>query len=84
MLSIVRLPNVLESSDDVPEMDELFQPDLIYGITGLAYLKRDTDTFDPKRSQRDLQIFADRFGERLPAVVIRERQTDVPIEMILY
>lgn len=84
MLSIVRLPNILEASDDVPEMDESFQPDLIYGITGLAYLKRDTDTFDPKRSQRDLQFFSDRFGERLPAVVIRERQTDVPIEMILY
>jgi hypothetical protein len=83
-LTIIRLPNVLESSDDIPEIDELFQPDLIYGVTGLAYLKRDTDTFDPQRSQRDLQIFSDRFGERLSAVVIRERQTDVPMEMILY
>ncbi len=83
MLDIVRLPILLEAGDDVPEMDEIWHPDLIYGITALAYLKRDSDTFDPKRSERDFQLFEDRFGPRLPAIVIRERQTDVPLEMFV-
>lgn len=83
MLDIVRLPILLETEGDVPEFDEIWHPDLVYGITGLAYLKRDSDTFDPTRSARDLQFFEDRFGPRLPAAVIRERQTDVPHEMIL-
>ena len=83
MLEIVRLPTLLEEDDDVPEIDEIYHPDLIAGITGLAYLKKDSDTFDPTRSKRDLQLFEDRFGIRLPASVMRERQTDVPSEMIL-
>ena len=83
MVALTRLPVLLIDDYDVPEIDEIWQSDLIYGITGLAYLKRDADTYDPTRSKRDLQIFADRFGERLPAVVIRERQTDVPLEMIV-
>lgn len=83
MLDIIRLPVLLESDGDVPEFDEIWHPDLVYGITGLAYLKRDTDTFDPKKSERDLTFFENRFGPRLPAAVIRERQTDVPFEMIL-
>jgi hypothetical protein len=83
LLDIERLPILLESDSDVPEIDEIWQTDLIYGITGLAYLKRDTDTFDPKKSERDFAIFEARFGVRLPASVIRERQTDVPLEMIV-
>ena len=83
MLEIVRLPALLEGAADVPEIDEIWHPDLIYGITGLAYLKRDADTFDPKRSRDDMQEFTNRFGERLPAVVIRERQTDEPLEMVV-
>jgi hypothetical protein len=80
-LDVIRLPTLLESDGDVPEIDEIWHPDLVFGITGLAYLKRDADTYDPERSARDLQLFSDRFGDRLPAVVIRERQTDVPLEM---
>jgi len=83
IVDVVRLPAPLEYDEDVPEMDGMWHPDLVYGITGLAYLKKDADTFDPKRSQRDLQIFEDRFGPRLPAVVLRERQTDVPLQMIV-
>lgn len=83
MLDTTRLPALLESDSDVPEIDEMWHPDLIYGITGLAYLKQDADAFDPKRSARDLQIFEDRFGPRLSAVVLRERQTDVPFEMFV-
>jgi hypothetical protein len=65
-------------------MDEFWHPDLVFGITGLAYLKKDADTFDPKRSVRDLQLFEDRFGVRIPASVMRERQTDVPLEIRMY
>ena len=83
VLQTVRLPNLLEFDDDVPEFDDMYHPDLIPGITGLAYLKKDADTFDPKRSARDLQLFEDRFGFRLPAVVLRDRQTQMPLEMIV-
>jgi hypothetical protein len=84
MLDVTRLPALLEDSDAVPEMDEFWHPDLVFGITGLAYLKKDADTFDPKRSVRDLQLFEDRFGVRIPASVMRERQTDVPLEIRMY
>jgi hypothetical protein len=79
-MDVIRLPAMLEADSDVPEIDEIWHPDLIYGITALAYLKRDTDTYDPKKAERDMMIFEDRFGPRLSAVVIRERQTDVPLE----
>jgi len=82
-MDIIRLPILLESDGDVPEIDEIWHPDLIYGVTGLAYLKRDTDTFNPKKSKEDMAEFEARFGPRLPAVVIRERQTDEPLEMIV-
>jgi hypothetical protein len=84
MLDVVRLPNLLKDDDGVPEMDDFWHPDLILGITGLAYLKKDADTFDPKRSVRDLQLFEDRFGVRIPASVMRERQTDIPFEIRMY
>ena len=83
-VDLIRLPKLLVADSDVPELDEIWLPDLIFGITGLAYLKRDSDTFDPDKSARDLQFFEDRFGPRLPAVVMRERQTEVPLEMVLY
>lgn len=85
LLDVLRLPALmdLDYRDDVPEIDEIWHPDLIYGITELAYLKRDADTFDPKRSARDGAIFTEKFGPRLPAVVTRERQTEVPYEMIV-
>lgn len=82
-ISIIRLPALMADDFDVPEIDEIWHPYLISGITGFAYLKRDADTFDPKRSARDFSEFEDSFGPRLPAVVIRERQTDVPHEMIV-
>lgn len=83
LLDVIRLPILLEHDDDVPEIDEIWHPDLVFGITELAYLKRDADTFDPKKSERDGAIFESKFGPRLPAVVIRERQMDVPYEMIV-
>lgn len=83
LLDVVRLPRLLEYDDDVPEIDEIYHPDLIFGITALAYLKHDDDTYDPKKAVRDMQLFEDRFGTRIPASVMRERQTDVPLEMIL-
>lgn len=83
LLDVSRLPVLLENGDDVPEMDEIWIPDLIPGVTELAYLKRDADTFDPKKSARDGALFEAKFGPRLPAVVIRERQTEVPYEMIV-
>lgn len=83
-IDIVRLPAVLEQEQDVPEIDPIWHSDLIFGVTALAYLKRDADTYDPEKSARDFALFEERFGPRIPAVVLRERQTDVPQEMILY
>jgi hypothetical protein len=83
LIDVKRLPATLESDQDIPEVDPMWQPDLIHGICGLAYLKRDSDTFDPKASAKYMQLFEDRFGPRLPAVVLRERQVEVPLEMIL-
>ena len=82
-VDVKRLPKKLEQDDDVPEIDPMWVPDLIYGITGLAYMKRDSDTFDPRRSEKDMAEFTARYGERLPAVVLRERQIEVPYEMIV-
>ena len=82
-VDIKRLPKHLEQDSDVPEIDPMWVPDLIYGITGLAYMKRDSDTFDPRRSEKDMAEFTARYGERLPAVVLRERQVEVPYEMIV-
>lgn len=84
LVDIVRVPCDLENDSDVPEIDAVWHSDLIYGVTSLAYLKRDTDTFDEKKSNRDGAIFEERFGPRLPAVVIRERQTDVPLQIMMY
>lgn len=83
LIDISRLPVLLENDDDVPEIDEIWHPDLIFGVTARAYLKRDADTFDPKRAARDEMKFEERFGPRLPAVVLRERQMEVPYEMIV-
>lgn len=83
LLDVSRLPILLEQDDDVPEIDEIWHPDLIFGITELAYLKRDADTFDPQKSARDGAIFEAKFGPRIPAVVLRERQVEVPYEMIV-
>lgn len=80
-MDVSRLPALLESGGDVPEIDEIWHPDLIYGVCGYAYLKRDTDTFDPKKSAENFARFEEKFGPRLPAVVLRERQTEVPLEM---
>ena len=84
LVDVVRVPCDLQNDSDVPEIDSLWHSDLIYGITALAYLKRDTDTFDPKKYERDWAVFEERFGPRLPAVVIRERQTDVPRQIMVY
>ena len=84
LVDVIRVPCDLESASDVPEIDAIWHPDLIYGITALAYLKRDTDTFNEKKYDKDWAIFEERFGPRLPAVVIRERQTDVPLQIINY
>lgn len=80
-MDVSRLPVLLESDGDVPEIDEIWHPDLIFGICGYAYLKRDADTFDPKKSAENFANFEEKFGPRLPAVVLRERQTEVPLEM---
>lgn len=80
-MDVSRLPVLLQSNSDVPEIDEIWHPDLIFGICGYAYLKRDADTFDPKRSEDNFSRFEVRFGPRLPAVVLRERQVEVPLEM---
>ena len=82
-VDVKRLPKRLEQDDDIPEIDAMWIPDLIYGITGLAYMKRDSDTFDPRRSEKDMAEFTARYGERLPANVLRERQVEVPYEMIV-
>jgi hypothetical protein len=82
-LDVVRLPVILEGSCDIPEIDPMWQSDLMFGVTALAYLKNDTDTYNPQKSARDFLMFEERFGPRLPAVVLRERQTDVPLEMIV-
>jgi hypothetical protein len=81
LLDIVRTPRRLQDDQDYPEIDGMYHPDLIYGITALAYLKRDSDTFDPKKSEEDFARFEERFGPRLPAVVLRQRQTEAPLEM---
>lgn len=83
LIDVGRLPVLLEHDDDVPEIDEIWHPDLVFGVTELAYLKRDADTFDPKKSARDGAIFEAKFGPRLPAAVLRERQIEVPYEMIV-
>jgi hypothetical protein len=83
-VDIVRLPALLESEYDAPEIDEIWHSDLIFGIEGYAYLKQDADTYDPKKSEKAFERFEARFGPRIPAVVMRERQTDVPLEMVVY
>jgi hypothetical protein len=82
-LDIVRLPATLEVDTDIPEIDGMFHPDLVYGVLERAYMKSDIDSFDPVRSKMNAELFEARFGPRLPAVVLRERQTEVPYEMIL-
>jgi hypothetical protein len=82
-VDLVRLPVLLEGEQDVPEIDEIWHPDLIFGVTGYAYLKQDADTYDPQKSERDFAMFEQRFGPRISAAVMRERQTDVPLEMIV-
>lgn len=86
IIDVARLPAELsvDDTDAIPEIDPMWQADLIFGITGRLYLKKDTDTFDPKKSEKDLAEFERRFGVRIPASVLRERQTDVPYEMIVY
>ena len=83
LIDVIRLPDVLVDDTDIPEIDPVWQEDLVFGAAFYCFSKRDADTFDPDAAARNLAVFEMRFGERLPASVIRERQTDVPFEMIV-
>lgn len=82
-VDLVRLPAPLETDQDIPEIDGMWHPDLVYGVCERAYMKSDIDTFDPNRMQVNAALFEARFGPRLSAYVLRERQTEVPYEMIV-
>jgi hypothetical protein len=83
ILDVSRLPATLTTDNQIPEIDPMWHSDLLWGAAFYAYNKKDTDTFDPDGIARYYALFEARFGEKLPAVVIRERQTDVPMEMIV-
>jgi len=86
LVDLARLPAEL-SLDDLeafPEIDAMWQPDIVYGITARLLLKNDMETYKPKKSEKDFAMFEGVFGIRVPASVLRERQTDVPREMIVY
>ena len=78
-----RLPALLEVDTDVPEIDPMYHPDLVYGACERAYMKSDIDSFDADRMAVNANQFEMRFGPRLSACVLRERQTEVPYEMIV-
>ena len=86
LVDILRLPAELslDDTDAIPEIDPMYQADLIFGIIGRLYLKKDMETYNPDASDRAFKEFESRFGAKIPASVLRERQTDVPHEMILY
>ena len=83
ILDVSRLPATLVADSQIPEIDPMWHSDLLWGAAFYAYNKKDADTFDPGAIARYYSLFEERFGEKLPAVVIRERQTDVPMEMIV-
>ena len=83
ILDVSRLPATLITDSQIPEIDAMWHSDLLWGAAFYAYNKKDADTFDPGAIGRYYALFEERFGEKLPAVVIRERQTDVPMEMIV-
>lgn len=61
---------------DKPEIKDKYWLDLIDYVAHLAYLKRDSQTFDQDASTKALQVFNFKFGERPNRRVERERHEE--------
>lgn len=68
-LSISHIPKTLMSAKEAPEVlgptiDEAHHYNLLYWMLHLGYMRRDTDTFDPKKALDYEQMFIAYFGDR--------------------
>lgn len=83
LVDVVRRAAELIDDTDEPEIDSLWHLDLLDWAEWLAYNEPYADAQYGKLALMRRQSFEEKFGIRLPACVIRERQTDVPIEIIV-
>lgn len=67
--TVVRTPlKPMERDDDSPELPLRTHYSLVYGAMQRAYLKKDTDFFDPKASERAGAAFTAEFGPPVSAL----------------
>jgi len=69
-LEVTRYPLAdMSAADDEPEIPFHFHYSLVYGMLMYAYLKKDSETYDPAQAERFGKMFADVFG---PPVSLQE------------
>lgn len=67
-LTVVRLPLAQMTSDIVnqtPEIHFKYHHELLDGICGRAYLKQDSETYDPKKAERHLALWRATINKRM-------------------
>lgn len=74
-LTVKRLPcKDLKDANDEPEIPESLHRLLLDGMLERAYLKRDSETYNPQKSAVHAARFTDSFGERPDAGTRRRRR----------
>lgn len=74
-LTVYRYPlDPMVADEDEPELPERYHYDLIDWMAHLAYLKQDTETFDPQAAKRAESDFVKNFGVKLDANVRRQQR----------
>ena len=72
-VDVRRLPALLETDDDEPEIPARFHIPMLDWAFHLAYDKRDADGSDPRRAELYAARFTESFGPRLTATQQRAR-----------
>jgi hypothetical protein len=67
-LSVIRSPLVdMEDSEDVPEIAGRHHINLVHWMLHRAYLKLDSETYNPGKAEESLKLFEAEFGKRSTA-----------------
>lgn len=67
-MTVVRTPlSPMESDSDEPEIRAQYHAYLLDWVRARAYNTQDADTYDPKKADKSMALFVQRFGDTTPA-----------------